>query len=124
MKKSRFSRTTILLTNSAAQVNSNYKRDKLDDKLLFLTDERLLKQFKTNANNRSIMISEDNYEEITIWGIHDAYRTDEAVSRSLDTIIYLKILFCGMLALLCRLIFMKRIWRQVLVFTDMIRFKQ
>ena len=124
MKKSRFSRTTILLTNSAAQVNSNYKRDKLDDKFLFLTDERLLKQFKTNANNRSIMISEDNYEEITILGIHDAHRTDEAVSRSLDTIIYLKILFCDMLALLCRLKFMKRIWRQVLVFTDMIRIKQ
>lgn len=75
------------ILQSAAQANSNYKHDQMDDKLLFLTDPALLKQFKTNTQNRRIIISENNYDETTLWRIHDAYRTDGAVSRSLDTIV-------------------------------------
>lgn len=72
---------------AAAASNSNIKQDEMDDKLNYLTDPSLLKQFKTNVKNRRIIISENNYDETTLWRIHDAYRTDGAVSRSLDTIV-------------------------------------
>jgi hypothetical protein len=72
---------------AVSQVNSNYKHDKMDDKVLYLTDPALLKQFKKNTKNRKIIISENNYDETTLWRIHDAYRTDGAVRRSLDTIV-------------------------------------
>lgn len=72
---------------AASNTNNNIKQDEMDDKLNYLTDPSLLKQFKTNVKNRRIIISENNYDETTLWRIHDAYRTDGAVSRSLDTIV-------------------------------------
>ena len=78
-------------TESAAAASSNTnirKHDEMDDRLLFLTDPKLLSQFKMNpGSKRRIVISENNYDETTFWRIHDAYRTDGAIQRSLDTIV-------------------------------------
>lgn len=59
----------------------------MDDKLLFLTDPRLLEQFKTNLKNRRIIISENNYDATTPWRIHYSYSTDGSIFFSLDTIV-------------------------------------
>lgn len=65
------------------------KKDPGDDenKLLYLEDDDLLAQFKSNTTNRSIIISESTYDEPTLWRIHDVYRSDGAVSRTVDTIV-------------------------------------
>lgn len=57
------------------------------EKLEYLEDEDLLKQFKSNTTNRKIIISESTYDEPTMWRIHDVYRNDGAVSRTIDTIV-------------------------------------
>lgn len=82
----------IYATESAAASNLqpvNFRQhDELDDRLQFLTDPALLSQFKMNpGGKRKIVISENNYDETTFWRIHDAYRTDGAIQRSLDTIV-------------------------------------
>jgi hypothetical protein len=63
------------------------KGDTDTEKLEYLEDEDLLKQFKSNKTNRKIIISESTYDEPTIWRIHDVYRNDGAVSRTIDTIV-------------------------------------
>jgi hypothetical protein len=65
------------------------KKDPGDDenKLLYLEDDNLLAQFKSNKTNRAIIISESTYDEPTLWRIHDVYRSDGAVSRTVDTIV-------------------------------------
>lgn len=76
------------VTGESASTTQNRKYDELDDRLLILTDPKLLSQFKMNKDGkRRIYISENNYDETTLWRIHDAYRTDGAVSRSLDTMV-------------------------------------
>lgn len=66
---------------------SDNKGDTDTDKLEYLEDEDLLKQFKSNKTNRKIIISESTYDEPTMWRIHDVYRNDGAVSRTIDTIV-------------------------------------
>jgi hypothetical protein len=55
--------------------------------LEYLEDDGLLAQFKSNKDNRDIVISESTYDLPTLWRIHDVYRNDGAVSRTVDTII-------------------------------------
>lgn len=75
-------------STESASIDTRKKEVQMDESLLYLDDPKLLVQFKTNKNNkRRIIISENNYDETTLWRIHDAYRTDGAVSRSLDTIV-------------------------------------
>ena len=63
------------------------KNDTDTEKLEYLEDDDLLKQFRSNITNRKIIISESTYDEPTMWRIHDVYRSDGAVSRTIDTIV-------------------------------------
>lgn len=86
--KEAFSVTGETASHDTGNSSSRKAHDELDDRLLFLTDPKLLQQFKQNIDNkRRIVISENNYDETTLWRIHDAYRTDGAVNRSLDTMV-------------------------------------
>lgn len=58
-----------------------------NNQMLYLKDERLLEQFKANKNNRPIIISEPAYDQATLWRIHDCYRSEGSVRRTLDTLI-------------------------------------
>ncbi|MDN5844755.1 MAG: hypothetical protein L0H53_00600 [Candidatus Nitrosocosmicus sp.] len=90
LRKVQQSRDTfdVIVGETASHDNNRAKHDSLDDRLLFLTDPKILVQFKQNKDGkRRIVISENNYDETTLWRIHDAYRVDGAVSRSLDTMV-------------------------------------
>lgn len=63
------------------------KGDTDTERLEYLEDDDLLAQFKSNKTNRKIIISEATYDEPTLWRIHDVYRSDGAVSRTIDTIV-------------------------------------
>jgi|SRR5215212_1883763 len=71
---------------TALKGSSNTSADD-DSKLEYLEDDELLAQFKSNKTNRAIVISESTYDEPTLWRIHDVYRSDGAVSRTVDTIV-------------------------------------
>ena len=58
-----------------------------DNKLVYLEDQTLLQQFRTNKTKRRIVISDSTYDDAMLWRIHDVYRTDGAVSRSIDTLV-------------------------------------
>jgi hypothetical protein len=60
--------------------------DNDEDKLEYLEDDDLIAQFK-QAQGRKIIISESTYDEPTLWRIHDIYRGDGAVARTVDTIV-------------------------------------
>jgi hypothetical protein len=74
-------------TESASAINDPNISALMDESLTYLEDPKFLKQFTTNKENRRIIIAENNYDDTTLWRIHDAYRTDGAVSRSLDTMV-------------------------------------
>lgn len=57
------------------------------NQMLYLNDENLLAQFKANKTNRPIIISEPSYDQATLWRIHDCYRSERAVSRSIYTLV-------------------------------------
>ncbi|MDR4491768.1 MAG: hypothetical protein R2685_12830 [Candidatus Nitrosocosmicus sp.] len=76
-------------TESAALNNSPTSSTTalIDETFTYLDNPKFLRQFKTNKDNRRIIIAENNYDVITLWRIHNAYRTDGAVSRPLDTMV-------------------------------------
>ncbi|MDR4490823.1 MAG: hypothetical protein R2685_07965 [Candidatus Nitrosocosmicus sp.] len=87
-RKVELGRKTNYTTESASALNSPNISALMDESLTYLEDPKFLKQFTTNSkNNRRIIIAENNYDDTTLWRIHDAYRTDGAVSRSLDTMV-------------------------------------
>ena len=63
------------------------KNDTDTERLEYLEDDDLLAQFKSNKTNRKIIISEATYDEPTLWRIHDVYRGDGAVTRTVDTVV-------------------------------------
>jgi hypothetical protein len=63
------------------------KADTDTERLEYLEDDDLLAQFKSNKTKRKIIISESTYDDPTLWRIHDVYRSDGAVSRTIDTIV-------------------------------------
>lgn len=63
------------------------KNDTDTERLEYLKDDDLLAQFKSNKTNRKIIISEATYDEPTLWRIHDIYRGDGAVARTIDTVV-------------------------------------
>lgn len=63
------------------------KNDTDTERLEYLEDEDLLAQFRSNKTNRKIIISEATYDEPTLWRIHDVYRGDGAVTRTIDTVV-------------------------------------
>lgn len=63
------------------------KNDTDTEKLEYLEDEELLAQFKSNKTNRKIIISESTYDDPTLWRIHDIYRGNGAVARTVDTVV-------------------------------------
>lgn len=63
------------------------KNDTDTERLEYLEDDDLLAQFKSNKTNRKIIISESTYDLTTLWRIHDVYRGDGAVTRTIDTVV-------------------------------------
>lgn len=86
-RKVELGRKTNYTTESASALSSPNSSALMDETLTYLDDPKFLKQFTTNKENRRIIIAENNYDDTTLWRIHDAYRTDGAVSRSLDTMV-------------------------------------
>ncbi len=74
-----------LRTHSAATASSYAQLS--DETLTFLYDTVLLQQFKANTTGRQIIVSEPQYDNSTLWRIHDVYHQCGAVSRSLDTLV-------------------------------------
>lgn len=79
------SRGKISTLKKSNKKNSDSNND--TDRLEYLEDDDLLAQFKSNVTKRRIIVSESTYDEATLWRIHDVYRNDGAVSRTVDTIV-------------------------------------